>query len=35
MSKVRRIDKAYRTTGDALAPERMDHPLVICNRLEV
>ena len=31
MSKVRRIDKAYRTTGDALASERVDHALVICN----
>ena len=35
MSKVRRIDKAYWTTGDALASERVDHALVICTRLGV
>jgi hypothetical protein len=35
MSKVRRIDKAYRTPGDAPACERVDHALVICNRLGV
>jgi hypothetical protein len=35
MSKVRQIDKAYWTTGDALASERVDHTLVICNGMEV
>ena len=35
MSKVRRIDMACWTTGDALASERVDHAVVICNRLEV
>jgi hypothetical protein len=35
MSKVGRIDKAFWTTGDALASERVDHAVVICNRLEV
>jgi hypothetical protein len=33
MSKLRRIDMAYWTTGDALASERVDHTLDICNRL--
>jgi hypothetical protein len=36
MSKVRQTDKAYRrTTGDALASERVDRALVICTRLGV
>jgi len=35
LSKVRQIDKAYWTKGDALASERVEHGLVIRNRLEV
>ena len=33
MSMVRRIDKVDWTTSDALASERVDHALVIRNRL--